>query len=93
MMRNLYAKLYELQFQPDYVCVVMDSYSDYDRANQGFVINGITYRRLLGTNGGIKNSTIVYVNRRFIQSLKGVLTTEGTCRRKWFLRNLKPIKH
>ena len=70
MMRNLYSKLYELQFQPDYVCVVMDSYSDYDRANQGFSINGIRFRRLLGTNGGIKNSTIVYVNERIYPELK-----------------------
>lgn len=70
MMRNLYSKLYELQFQKDYVCVVMDSYSDYDRANQGFSINGIRFRRLLGTNGGIKNSTIVYVNEQIYPELK-----------------------
>ena len=70
MMRNLYQKMYELQFQEDYVCLVMDSYSDYDRANQGFFINGIKYRRFLGTNGGIKNSTIVYVNERIYPELK-----------------------
>ena len=56
---QLYERLYELQFQKDYVCVIMDSNADYDRANQGFSINGIRYRRFLGTNGGIKNSTIV----------------------------------
>lgn len=67
---QLYKKLYNLQFQKDYVCIVMDSNSDYDRANQGFKINGITYRRLLGTNGGIKNSTIVYVNAEIYEKLK-----------------------
>lgn len=60
--RSLYNALYRLQFQPDYVCVVMDSNKDYDRANQGFKINGARYHRLLGTNGGVKTSTIVYVN-------------------------------
>lgn len=62
-LKSLYNSLYRLQFQKDYVCIVMDSNKDYDRANLGFQINGITYRRLLGTNGGVKTSTIVYVNQ------------------------------
>lgn len=66
----LYKKLYELQFQPDYLCVIMNCDSDYDRANKGFKVNGITYHRLLGTNGGIKNSTIVYVSERLYPELK-----------------------
>lgn len=73
LMRELYKSLYELQFQKDYVCVVMDSNSDYDRANKGFKINGISYRRFLGTNGGIKNSTIVYVNEDIYPELKNRL--------------------
>lgn len=68
--RSLYNSLYSWQFQKDYVCVVMESNADYDRANQGFKINGITYKRLLGTNGGIKNSTIVYVNEEIYPELK-----------------------
>lgn len=71
--RSLYNALYRLQFQPDYVCVVMDSKSDYHRANKGFKINGTKYRkyrRLLGTNGGIKNSTVVYVNADMYPELK-----------------------
>lgn len=70
IIRELYKKLYELQFVKDYVCVVMDKPSDYDRANQGFKINGIKYRRFLGTNGGIKTSTIVYVNEELYPELK-----------------------
>lgn len=68
--RELYRNLYEKQFQKDYVCVVMNNTKDYDRANQGFTINGIKYKRLLGTNGGIKNSTIVYVNEQLYPELK-----------------------
>ena len=55
--RELYEKIYSLQYQKDYFCMIMDSDKDYDRANQGFKINGYKYRRLLGTNGGIKKST------------------------------------
>lgn len=68
--RSLYNALYRLQFQPDYVCIVMDSNKDYDRANQGFLINGIRYHRLLGTNGGVKTSTIVYVNDNLYPELR-----------------------
>ena len=70
IIKELYRNLYELQFQKDYVCVIMDSNSDYDRANLGFSINGIKYRRFLGTNGGIKKSTIVYVNEELYPELK-----------------------
>lgn len=68
--KALYENLYGLQFQKDYVCVIMDSNKDYDRANLGFKINGIEYKRFLGTNGGIKNSTIVYVNAKLYPELK-----------------------
>lgn len=59
--KELYNRLYSLQYQKDYFCMVMDSDKDYDRANQGFKINGYKYHRLLGTNGGIKKSSIVYI--------------------------------
>lgn len=59
--KELYEKLYSLQYQKDYFCMIMSSDKDYDRANQGFKINGYKYRRLLGTNGGIKKSTITYI--------------------------------
>lgn len=59
--KELYKKLYSLQYQKDYFCMVMDSNKDYDRANMGFKINNYVYHRLLGTNGGIKKSTITYI--------------------------------
>lgn len=74
LISSYYDTLYELQFQRDYLCVIMNSESDYDRANQGFSIDygdcTINYRRFLGTNGGIKNSTIVYVNEEIYPELK-----------------------
>lgn len=79
LINNYYDTLYDLQFQKDYLCVVMNSHNDYDRANLGFsinygIVNGkectVKYRRLLGTNGGVKNSTIVYVNEELYPELK-----------------------
>ena len=79
LIRAYYDTLYRLQFQKDYICVVMNNNADYDRANKGFSINYgsvdgkdviVRYRRFLGTNGGIKNSTIVYVNEEIYQELK-----------------------
>lgn len=65
-----YAELDDLQFKPDYMCLIIDSNKDYYRAVKGFCINGIRYRRLLGTNGGIKNSTIVFVSERLADELR-----------------------
>ena len=63
-MRELYAELDTLEFKSDYVSVIMDSKKDFFRACEGFRINGMTYHRLLGTNGGVKNSTIVFISDR-----------------------------
>ena len=64
--KDLYNQLYKTQFQQDYMMLVMDSEKDYKRALQGYTItvDGVTvrYRRLLGTTGGIKKSTIIFVN-------------------------------
>lgn len=48
----------------DLIAVVMRSEEDYDRANHGFSVGGIRFRRLLGTPGGLKNSTVLYIDER-----------------------------
>lgn len=52
------------------MCLIIDKEKDYHRACRGFKINGITYKRLLGTNGGIKNSTIVFVSEKVHDELR-----------------------
>lgn len=69
-LKQLYSDLDTLQFKPDYMCLIIDKEKDYYRACRGFSINGIKYQRLLGTNGGIKNSTIVFVSERLAGELK-----------------------
>lgn len=67
--RRLYSQLDSIQFKPDYMCLVIDREKDYRRACKGFSINGISYSRLLGTAGGIKNSTIVFASDRYHDEL------------------------
>lgn len=62
-----YKDLYELQFKKDYLCLVIDKKGDYDRANQGFKINGIPYKRLICTTNGVKTSSVVYAADRFVE--------------------------
>ena len=67
--RKLYEELDQLQYKADYVTLIIDKEKDYYRAIKGFQINGVKYRRLLGTNGGIKNSTIVFVSENVADEL------------------------
>jgi len=62
--RKLYDELDRIQFKPDYMSLVIDKEKDYYRAMKGFSINGITYRRLVSTVGGMKTGTIVFVSER-----------------------------
>lgn len=68
--RRLYQELDKIQFKPDYMCLIIDRGKDYYRACKGFTVNGVQYHRLLGTNGGIKNSTIVFVSERLHDELE-----------------------
>lgn len=59
-----------MQFKKDYLCLIIDKPSHYDRANQGFKVNGIEYRRLLTTTNGVKTSTVVYTSVELRDELK-----------------------
>lgn len=61
---EIYNNLNDLQFIPDYMCLIIDQNKDYERANKGFSINGIKYKRLVGTTNGVKKNTIVFVSER-----------------------------
>ena len=52
------------------MCLIIDREKDYYRACKGFTINGVKYRRLLGTNGGIKNETIVFVSEKLVEEIR-----------------------
>lgn len=68
--RRLYNELDRIQFKPDYLHLVIDRDKDMYRACKGFKVNGMRFTRLLGTNGGVKNSTIVFVNEAIAEELR-----------------------
>lgn len=69
-LRSLYNELDALQFKPDYLHLVIDRDKDLHRACRGFTVNRVRYVRLLGTNGGVKESTIVFVSERLAHELR-----------------------
>ena len=69
--RKLYEQLDHYQFKKDYVCVVIERDKDFDQMyKNGFEINGVKYRWLLGTTGGVKNNTVVFVNEQLLPEIK-----------------------
>lgn len=69
--KKLYLELDKYQFKNDYVCVVIEKNKDFDYIyKNGFEINGIKYKWLLGTTGGVKNNTLVFVNENLLPQLK-----------------------
>ncbi len=75
---DLYNRLYEKQFQQDYLMLVMDSAKDYRYVcEHGFSITidyghkteTVRYKRFLGTAGSIKKSTIIFVNEEIYDRL------------------------
>lgn len=69
--KKLYNELDNYQFKKDYVCVVIDKEKDfYYIYKNGFEINGIKYKWLLGTTGGVKNNTIVFINEKLLPEIK-----------------------
>jgi hypothetical protein len=51
--------------------VVIDKKTDFARATnkKGVTVNGINYRRFVGTTGGLKNNTLLFCNSEYIDKL------------------------
>lgn len=62
--KELYSQLDDILYVKDYVGVVFDNKADFDRATgkNGFKINNIKYKRLIGTTGGVKQNTVMFCN-------------------------------
>ena len=75
VLKSLYQQLDHYQFKQDYVCVVIEKVSDYRKIyKSGFVVNGIRFKRLLGTPNGVKHNTIVFVNENLLPELRKRIT-------------------
>lgn len=61
----------EIDFSKIFLQVVINKKSDFTRAvsKKGVTVNGINYRRFVGTTGGLKNNTLLFCNSEYIDEL------------------------
>lgn len=69
--KKLYENLDEMLYIKDYVAIVFEKKSEFDRATgkNGIFINGRKYRRLIGTTGGVKNNTVMFCSEEIHNEL------------------------
>ena len=60
--KDKYDELYGLQFEPNLVSIQFDKKSHFDNCCNGLTINGKSFHRLYGTPGGLKMSTVLFIN-------------------------------
>lgn len=58
--KKLFGKLDELQNKPEYVAIILDDESHFEKINKGFSINNLKYKRFVGTPNGVKKSVVIY---------------------------------
>jgi hypothetical protein len=69
--KKLYDKLDDMLYIKDYVAIVFEKKSDFDRATgkKGCFINGKKYKRLIGTTGGVKQNTVMFCSEEIHKEL------------------------
>lgn len=80
---DLQTEFNKLVFMEDYMCVIMEKNSDYDKAIKGFKVNGIEYIRLLSTSAGVKKNVIVFTSKRMKEQLYENLNCERDLTKKF----------
>lgn len=61
----------EIDFSKIFMQVVINKKSDFGRATSknGITVNGINFKRFVGTTGGLKNNTLLFCNSQYIDKL------------------------
>jgi len=67
--KHLYKQLNESIFIKDLCFVVIDKKDDYRKLNKKMKLNGVNFKRLLATTGGVETSTIIYASERVHEEL------------------------
>jgi hypothetical protein len=67
--KQLYKQLNDSIFIKDLCFVVIDKKDDYHKLNKKMKLNGVNFKRLLATTGGVKTSTIIYASERVHEEL------------------------
>lgn len=55
---------YKIDFSKYILSVIIDNKSDFSRATSknGIIVNGVKFKRFVGTTGGLKNNTLLFIN-------------------------------
>lgn len=67
--KNKYAELYNLQFEHNLVSIEFDKKQHFNKCCQSLIINGRHFKRLYGTPGGLKMSTVLFISEDLYQSV------------------------
>ena len=70
MIRNKYNDLYKFQFEPNLVSIQFDNKAHFNKCCSKLTINGQKFHRLYGTPGGLKMSTVLFINSELYSSIK-----------------------
>ena len=67
----LQTPIYKIDFKKYILSVIIDNKSDFQRATskKGIIVNGVTFKRFVGTTGGLKNNTLLFVNSEILDEL------------------------
>ena len=66
-------KIQDETFEKDYLVIIFDTIDDWNKANSKKIkvmLNDIEYKRIVGTNGGIKHNSVVFVNSEIYDELE-----------------------
>lgn len=64
-----YDRLYDFQFEKNLVSIQFDKKSHFDKCCASLIINNKPFRRLYGTPGGLKMSTVLFINAEIYDSI------------------------
>ena len=67
--KQKYDELYDFQFEKNLVSVQFDKKSHFNKCCESLVINGKKFHRLYGTPGGLKKSTVLFINNNLYASI------------------------
>lgn len=68
--RKCYDQIHSKLFVDGYVSIKFDTISDFNRACKGFFINNKKYKRIVGTSGGVKANTIVFMSEELYEYME-----------------------
>lgn len=61
----------KIDFSKIFIQIVIDKKTDFARATskKGITVNGVNYRRFVGTTGGLKNNTLLFCRSEYVDDL------------------------